>query len=226
MKKVKITFLFLMIYIASFAGGIGDLDITINLIPEGTTKKYTVNGNILLDAGDINSESLKQTIEKKIATVEVTMSTKKTELLNRENDYCVIEGGDLTEHYRIRDLKTLGGAKIKTNKLEIYHGNGIGFELYQKNFKIINADVITNDGFNDTYAFSAYPEECMTISGGRDSNLIKSLKYSFEIWIKIENAKVGDIVRTEVTIANNNVSEEAIGAIKDLVREQFKELQK
>lgn len=225
MRNIRLIFIYCVVYFISFAEGIGDLDITISLIPEIPTKKYSINNSILLDTGDINSENLGNKIEKKIATVLVKMNTKKSGEAKGIVDYCVIDGGDFTEHYKIKELKNLNGTEIRTNDLKIYHGNkNVILKLYQKNFNyklITDAEIEPKDG---KYVFSAYPKECIEKSSGEKGSVIQNLEYSFDIYVEIIGARAKDIVRTEVSVKNDQGNEEAVGALKDLVREQFNKI--
>lgn len=221
MKKIGVIIIFFICSIFSLANsGIGDLDITVDLKPAYGTKKYYMDRSILLDVGDINSKSIE--IKKKIADVTVIMKTKES-TNGTGNDYCVIDG-DFNVPYHLDKVSNLNNQKIQTSELTRYYkGNNIQIELYQDNFKLIHKSVLNEVGMEHTYSFSAYPEKCVTEGNGQ--NIIRELSYSFEIWIDIKNAGVGDIVRTDVSIKGTPSTEDAIGAIKDLVKEQFRTLQ-
>lgn len=224
MKIVKIIFLFFSLVLISFAnGGKGDLDITVDLKPVSPTKKYYIDSSILLDAGTFNAKSLVNRI--KLADVTVKMVTRESNN-SSGNDYCVIDG-DFTDLYDLSKFSSLNGKEITTSELTKYYvhngNNNIGMKLYEENFKLTEKEIINPVITKNTYSFSAYPEECMKKNG---ENIIKSLEYSFEIWLEVSGVRSGEIVRTDVNINKNEIRAEADGAIKDLVEQHFSELAK
>lgn len=227
MKNIMVVFNFLISSVLSLAvnTGIGDLEITVDLKPATGTKKYYIENSILLDAGDFNSKS--SFIRKKIADVTVLMQTKQTGIKEGEVDYCIVEGGDFAVGYRINDFQNLE-KEITTSDLKKYYGGeSINLKLYQENFRVLRKVIKQNDQSSNKYYFSAYPEKCYKAENSKNLNTVSMLEYSFEIWIDIKGARAGDIVKKDVTVGSTgNTNEDAIGAIKDLIKDQFDELAK
>lgn len=211
----------------SVGQGIGDLDINISMTPAPKVKKYPIKDTILLDTGTQNTGDLKNSFigRQKIADVVVTMQTRKSNN-NNSKQYCIIDG-DFNGLYKIKNIENFGKKEIETNAIHKYKETGnLNIKLYQENFKLSKSSVILEEDLSKpTYTFVAYPEECEKISEEKPKNLIVRLIYSFEIWMEISGANVGDKVRIDVAVDNQTGTNEAVGAIKDLVKDHFRSIQ-
>lgn len=222
MKRLLIKiFIFTLMSFSLIAGsgGMGTLNIKTEVIPLGKTKKYLQGSNLILDSGVLNSEA--KTTDLPIATVIVKMNTRKNDNESIGN-YNGIEG-DFNTVYKLNNFKErLDNKFIKLGTYTKYKGGDKAkLELYTKNTKIIREDIRKRDNSKEGYVFVAYPEKA-TIS-----NQIISLEYSFDLYLKISGVQKGDIIRQDVTTGTGNeVSGEPIGRIKDIIKDQFLELQK
>lgn len=211
-KILEHIFLFFIMSFSIFAarasGGIGDLDITINLSPVGKTKLYNISDKTVLDTGVYNSQSplIKEQV---IATVDVIMEPKKwpKENENSSLDYCIIDG-DFNGILRYREL---GNSVEKTSiplSLKKYNGaDKVTMKLKSSNYIDKGTQIQNEDKTDQDYAFTAYPTEC------NFSNMITRLHYSFDLVLDIENIKNGDIIGGTVKIEASTGK----GAVKDLV---------
>lgn len=220
MKKIYVLFMNILITSIVFCGsGKGDLDITLNLTPFSTTKKYNVDRSVLLDVGDFNSKSLIN--EKKIADVTVDIQARKSENGNG-NDICIIDGDFNGLYYLDKLAEKNNNQEIKTSDLVNYYSeNKVGMKLTQRNFQIKIMNVENRGSTQDKYSFSAYAD---TESCKGRKNLVTKFQYTFEIWLEVTGARPGDILRKDVNISNGKATEEAVGALKDLVKEQIERL--
>lgn len=222
MKKllVKILIFTLMSFsLIAGSGGMGTLNIKTEVIPLGKTKKYLKGSNLILDSGVLNSES--KTTDLGLAKVVVKMYTEKTDKGDGQN-YNGIDG-DFNNIYKLDKFKErLDNRLINLGTLTKYKGGeNAQLQLYTKNLKIINQDIRNKKSSDENYVFVAYPEKA-TIS-----NQIISLEYSFDLYLRIDGVKKGDIIRQDVTTGTGNeISGEPIGRIKDIIKDQFLELQK
>lgn len=193
------------IFAARVSGGIGDLDITINLSPVGKTKLYNIGDKTVLDTGIYNSQS-PSIKEQVIATVDVIMEPKKWQQENSSLDYCTIDG-DFNGILKYRELKNAVEKTSIPLSLKKYNGaEKVTMKLKSINYKN-KGTIIQNETTDTYYAFTAYPNECDYY------NMITRLHYSFDLVLDIENIKNGDIIGGTVEIE----ASAGKGAVKDLV---------
>ncbi|STO31327.1 Uncharacterised protein [Fusobacterium necrogenes] len=213
MKKIKslILYIFILLCISSLAYAKGTLKVNAVIQPDGTTKKYSYGEALLLDAGVINSQS--GTKELKLATVRVDMLAEPTDVGNPS-----LPGieGDFNQAFILNSV--IKDQMVKLGVIKKYkNGDNADIELAISGGKIEVEDLFRPGQGGDKYLFVAHESEVeQVISLGYKP--IKRLIYTFELWLKVQNAKVGDIVRKDVQAKNNT---EAIGNIQDIVKEQF-----
>lgn len=190
----------------------GRLNITTIIEPYGTTKKYTTPTSLLLDAGVLNSSSNIEEI--KLAKVTVDMQTEQI-TADGDTDPNVITG-DFNLHFKLGSLETLGNRDVNLGKLIAYkNGQSVDMTLSIKNTKILSKIVTDENDIQGNYYFIAYPNESSL------SNKVQRLSYSFDLYLRVTGAKIGDIIRKDVEIKNTG---EAVGRIQDIIKEQFRAL--
>lgn len=218
MEKLKKIFIY-MIILSSLTVGVyakGTLKVTTTIIPEGKTKKYNNGKTLLLDAGVMNSNS--NINELKIATVVVNMQTEKTNNDGDNNAGGIT--GDFNLPFKLKNLEKLGKQKLAASNLKKYkNGNSAIMDIYTENIKILDKKISNEKLEDDNYLFIAYPEEVPNIN-----NKVERLKYSFDLILEVSGVKTGDIIRKDIEVKSNE--DAAIGRIKDIIKDQFLELQK
>lgn len=218
MEKLKKIFIY-MIILSSLTVGVyakGTLKVTTTIIPEGKTKKYNNGKTLLLDAGVMNSNS--NINELKIATVVVDMQTEKTNNDGDNNAGGIT--GDFNLPFKLKNLEKLGKQKLAASNLKKYkNGNSAIMDIYTENIKILDKKISNEKLEDDNYLFIAYPEEVPNIN-----NKVERLKYSFDLILEVSGVKTGDIIRKDIEVKSNE--DAAIGRIKDIIKDQFLELQK
>lgn len=217
--KIKKTFeyiiLFLVISFSGFAakasGGMGDLYITINLNPVGTTKVYNIGQKTVLDTGIYNSKD--PTIKNQmIATVDVIMEARKG-ANDTGVDYCTIDG-DFNGILKYKELKNAVETTSIPLKLTKYNGaSNVKMTLKSLNYRD-KGTIIQKESTDSDYAFTAYPKECNYY------NMITKLAYSFDLVLDITDIKNGDIIGGAVEIQ----ASAGKGAVKDLVIAQMSKI--
>lgn len=211
-KKMKKFILYIIILscisIWSFAKG--TLEINAVIQPEGTTKKYSYGTTLLLDAGIVNSQS--GTKELKIATVTVDMVAKATEV--GSSSLPGIEG-DFNQGFSLSSL--IKNQMVKLGAIKRYKGDTADINLAIRAGKVEVEELLNNVATGDKYLFVAHESEVQNVVN-LGYKPIKRLKYSFELWLEVQNAKIGDIVRKDVQAKNQT---EAMGNIQDIIKEQF-----
>ena len=218
--KIKKTFeyiiLFLVISFSGFAakasGGMGDLYITINLNPVGTTKVYNIGQKTVLDTGIYNSKD--PTIrDQMIATVDVIMEARKGANDNTGGDPCTIDG-DFNGILKYKELENAVETTSIPLKLTKYNGaSNVTMTLKSMNYRD-KGTIIQNEKVDPDYAFTAYPKECDF------ENMITKLAYSFDLMLDITDIKNGDIIGGAVEIEASTGK----GAVKDLVIAQMSKI--
>lgn len=217
MEKLKKIFIY-MIILSSLTVGVyakGTLKVTTTIIPEGKTKKYNYKETLLLDAGVMNSNSDINKI--KIATIVVDMRTEKS---GDDDGQPAGITGDFNLPFKLKNLEKLGKQKLAASNLKKYkNGNSAIMDIYTENIKILDKKISNEKLEDDNYLFIAYPEEVPNIN-----NKVERLKYSFDLILEVSGVKTGDIIRKDIEVKSNE--DAAIGRIKDIIKDQFLELQK
>lgn len=217
MEKLKKIFIY-MIILSSLTVGVyakGTLKVTTTIIPEGKTKKYNNGKTLLLDAGVMNSNSDINKI--KIATIVVDMRTEKS---GDDDGKPAGITGDFNLPFKLKNLEKLGKQKLAASNLKKYkNGNSAIMDIYTENIKILDKKISNEKLEDDNYLFIAYPEEVPNIN-----NKVERLKYSFDLILEVSGVKTGDIIRKDIEVKSNE--DAAIGRIKDIIKDQFLELQK
>lgn len=218
MKKIIVVYVLLPFIV--FAQGKGTLIVRTQILPIGTTKKYNTSKNLILDAGVLNSKSDTQKL--RIATVYVRMITQKTE--NGDDPTGI--AGDFNLPFKLNQFESkLNNQPISMGELVKYkNGQRINIQLYAENFRIVERDVFDDNTSTDAqFVFVAYPEEAKDKGA---SNLVIGLSYTFDLYLDIKGAEVGDIVRKDVTTGMGIGTElDAVGHLKDIIKDQFRILQ-
>lgn len=220
MEKLKKLYMYIFLFSCLTIGvyAKGTLKVKTVIEPYKTTKKYNNGKTLLLDAGALNSNS--SISEIKVTTVIVEMQAVQS---NNGNNGSVGIEGDFNLPFSLKKLENLGEKKLTANTLKKYkNGSTANMDIYVKNIKILDKKIHNENINNDTYLFIAYPEE-----ETNGANKLGALKYSFDLYLKVSGIKTGDIIRKDVTTGiNSGAAEDAIGRIKDIIKDQFLELQK
>ena len=202
---------------------VGDLDIKVDIYPYGTTRAYDLesDGKYILDAGYINSED--GLTDRKIAEVHVLMQTKKKEdtIDTNMKNPCVIDG-EFNGLLYLRDFASKfegAGREIQLSALEKYNkGENASLKLTAQNFKITHRTIIDEDMGDTTYTFTAYPEQCSL------GNEILVFGYKFDLILKAEGFKPGDIVRGDINIQDITKVTSGKGTLQALIEDQMKSI--
>lgn len=220
-KYIKIILFFLINSIfllgASNNEGKGTLYIKTQIIPVGTTKKYLMGSSLILDAGVLNSNS--SINELPIASVSVNMYTARTGGNGTPNGI----SGEFNNVYKLGEFnELLKEQKIDLGALTRYkNGKNAELELVAKNFRVVNLIVEHSRPQSNGYVFIAYPEDATINENG-----VTSFSYTFDLYLKVRNFNVGDIVRGDVTTGmGNGVDLDAVGHLQDIIKDQFRMLQ-
>lgn len=213
MKKKLIKLLLQIIILISLTNvsyGKGALDINVTIQPVGTTKKYNHGNSLLLDAGVMNAQSASG--ELLLANVTVTMVTKDT--TDGTSEAPGIEG-DFSLPFKLSLLEMDRNIKLY-NLVKYKNGNEADMTLNMKKITILDKQIFPSTVTGDTYLFIANQQEADQ-AAGKNAIALKSLTYSFELWLNITGANVGDIIRKDVQAKDPT----AIGNIQDIIKEQF-----
>lgn len=224
-KILKRVFLYFILSISIFAdpAPVGDLDIKVDIYPYGTTRAYdlTSDGKYILDAGYINSDD--GLADRKIAEVHVLMQTKKKGNIvdtNTQNP-CVIDG-EFNGLLHLKDFANKfegDGREIPLTALERYNkGENANLKLAAQNFKITHRTIVDEDMKDNTYTFTAYPEQCNL------GNKILVFGYKFDLILKATGFKPGDIVRGDINIQDITKVTSGKGTLQAIIEDQMKSI--
>lgn len=216
LKKIGITILYILFSFCVFSeDGKGTLHVDTQIIPVGTTKKYNYENSLIFDGGTLNSNSNIKKIP--LASVTVRMYTEKTGGSGTANGIA----GEFNQSFQLKRFEEiLNNSKIDLGEVIQYKGGqGASMKLFADNFRIISVNVEKEDTSKPDYYFVAYPEDA-TIW-----NQVTNLTYTFDFYLEVNNIKGGDIIRQDVTTGKtSDLNLDAVGSIKDIVKDQFRML--
>lgn len=229
---IKLIIYFLLLNVSCFSivrigDGIGDMDIEVSVIAENKTKKYYIGENLVLDSGIYNPET-RSVPEQKIATILVIMQAKKSQtedVTSNTANGCIIDS-EFSIPYNLNKLLTneLEAEILLSDVKNYYNGENLSFTLKEKNFKRNKIEITNGVLGDDSFTFTAYPNECSSAQPVIGTNLVSRLEYQFEIWLSIDEIRNGAIIGSEILV-KRDLTEMAIGTVEDLIKGHFTKMQ-